>query len=440
MSHAAVAPNGLMAELDRMSARSSHEPGFLVELRAKASSRFREVGFPTPRLEEWRFTNLREVAETPFALPRPSGLDPDIDPWCVSGAHRLVMVDGCYAPELSDLDGFPESAVLTSLADALERSPELVEPNLGQTIGTKEHPILALNTSLFQDGAYLWLPSGTVIEQPIQLLFVTTGHARPIATLPRNIIVAGKSSEATILETYAGSTGTTLTGPVTELILHPNAHLRHYVTHEEGPDSSHVAFRHAFLDRDSQLTSHSLFLGGGLVRNDLQAVLVGEGAHATLNGLYTTGGHQRVDNQLRVHHKSPQCTSEQLYKGILDGRSRAVFNGRIVVDPGAQKTNAVQSNRNLLISEGARVHSNPQLEILADDVRCTHGSTIGRLDKDALFYLRSRGLDREAAESLLIYAFASEMVQRVTVKSLRERLENALFARLPRGELLREAV
>lgn len=440
MSQAVAAPDSLMVEYARMRAQLGDEPAFVGELRANARHRFLEVGFPTPRLEEWRFTNLRKVADTEFVLARPTGDDPEIGSWCIPGAHRLVLVDGWYAPELSDFEGLPKPAVVTSLAEALERSPELVEPHLGRRVGFAEHPFLALNTSLFQDGAFLWLPSGTVVERPIQLLFVTTGHAEPTAILPRNVIVAGNSSEATIVETYAGSDGTTLTGPVTELVLQPNAHIRHHVTHEEGRDSNHVAFRHASLDRDSHLTSHSIILDGGLVRNDLQATLVGDGAHATLNGLYAIGGHQHVDNQLRVHHASRHCTSEQLYKGILDGRSRAVFNGRIIVDPGAQKTDAVQSNRNLLISENSLVHSNPQLEILADDVRCTHGSTIGRLDEDALFYLRSRGLDREAAESMLIYAFASEMVQRVTVQPLRERLERALFTRLPRGKLLQEAM
>jgi Fe-S cluster assembly protein SufD len=201
-----------------------------------------------------------------------------------------------------------------------------------------------------------------------------------------------------------------------------------------------VAVRQASLDRDSSLVSTSIDVGGALVRSDVGARLDGEGGHVSLNGLYLTDGRRHVDNQIRVHHAKPHCTSQQLYKGILDGRSRAVFNGRIVVDPGAQKTNAEQSNRNLLLSDGALVHSNPQLEILADDVRCTHGSTVGRLDEDALFYLRSRGIDRAAAESLLTYAFAAEVVGRIQPEAVRTRLEEYLFARLPRGELIREAV
>jgi Fe-S cluster assembly protein SufD len=223
-------------------------------------------------------------------------------------------------------------------------------------------------------------------------------------------------------------------------VLGANATLDHHVLHEEGDESSHVAVRQAGLDRDSSLTSTSIDLGGALVRSDIGATLDGEGGHVSLNGLYLTDNRRHVDNQIRVHHAKPHCTSQQLYKGILDGRSRAVFNGRIVVDPGAHKTNAEQSNRNLLLSDGALVHSNPQLEILADDVRCTHGSTVGRLDDDALFYLRSRGIDRTAAESLLTYAFAAEVVGQIRLDAVRTRLEEYLFARLPRGELIREAV
>jgi Fe-S cluster assembly protein SufD len=440
VTQAVTASETLIAELDGVRGERGREPAFLVELRGRAADRFVELGFPTPRREEWRFTNVKRIAETPYGIARESSAMPVIEPWAIPGAFRLVLVDGLFTPELSSVDGLPSGVVLTGLADALERSPELVEPHLSRYVGFDDHAFAALNTALFRDGAFLWLPAGAALERPIQLLFATTGRAEPTANLPRNLIVAGGSSEATVVETYAGTRGRTLTCPVTEIVLQSNAQIQHHVIHEEGEDSSHVAIRQASLDRDSSLTSHAITIGGGLVRSDVNARLDGEGANVSLNGLYVTDDRQHVDNQLRVHHTAPHCTSQQLYKGILDGSSRAVFNGRIVVDPGAQKTDAEQSNRNLLLSSDALVHSNPQLEILADDVRCTHGSTVGRLDEDALFYLRSRGIDRAAAESLLTYAFASDMVGRIEVESVRERLEEFLFARLPRGELVREAV
>jgi Fe-S cluster assembly protein SufD len=424
------------------SARAGHggEPAFLADLRGRAAQRFSQLGIPTPRCEEWRFTNLREMAQTPYVIAGAHDTTLLIEPWAIPDSCCLVLVDGHFVPELSTVDTLPAGVVLTSLADALQRSPELVEPHLGRLVDLSDHAFAALNTALFRDGAFLWLPAGAVVERPIQLLSLSSVSHEPTANLPRNLIVAGASSQATVIESYGSSRGQYLSCPVTEIVLGPDASLDHQVLHEEGDGTSHVAVRQASLDRDSSLVSTSIDVGGALVRSDVGARLDGEGGHVSLNGLYLTDGRRHVDNQIRVHHAKPHCTSQQLYKGILDGRSRAVFNGRIVVDPGAQKTNAEQSNRNLLLSDGALVHSNPQLEILADDVRCTHGSTVGRLDEDALFYLRSRGIDRAAAESLLTYAFAAEVVGRIQPEAVRTRLEEYLFARLPRGELIREAV
>jgi Fe-S cluster assembly protein SufD len=435
-----TASQAFLAAIDTARSGRGGEPAFLAELRDRAAERFSELGIPTPRREEWRFTNLREVAETQYAVANGSGSNPPIEPWALPDCHRLVLVDGHFDPELSSIDELPSGVVLTGLADALQRSPELVGPHLGRQLDVSDHALAALNTALFSDGAFLWLPAGAVVERPIQLLFVSSEQRVPTANLPRTLIVAGSSSQATVVESYAGGNGHNLSCPVTEIVLADNASLDHHVLHEEGEEARHLAVRQSTLGRDSSLESSSIDLGGALVRRDVGARLDGEGGHVSLSGLYLTDGRRHVDNQLRVHHARPHCTSEQLYKGILDGSSRAVFNGRIVVDPGAQKTNAEQSNRNLLLSDSALVHSNPQLEILADDVRCTHGSTVGRLDEDALFYLRSRGIDRGAAESLLTYAFAAEVVGRVRPPAVRRRLEEYLFARLPSGEMIREAV
>jgi len=436
-----AAPDGLLGAIDGVRGGKTGEPAFLGELRRRAAGRFSELGFPTPRREEWRFTNTRRIAETPYSIGGATAEPPDIGPWIIPGAHRLVLVDGHFEPELSSVEKLPPGAVLTGLGEALSRSPELVEPHFERQMEpAAKNAFAELNTALFLDGAFLWLPPGASIERPIQLLCVTSPGEEPRANLPRNLIVAGGSSRATIVETHAGSDGPILTCPVTVISLAPNASLDHQILHRDGTNTRHVASRRVAVDRDATYCSHTINLDGELVRSDVTAVLDGEGAHVALNGLYLTERRQHVDNQLIVHHAKPHCTSEQLYKGILDGSSRAVFNGRIVVAPDAQKTNAEQSNRNLLLSDGALIHSNPQLEIFADDVRCTHGSTVGRLDEDALFYLRSRGIDRSAAEGLLTYAFAADVVQRISLTKIREDLEEYLFARLPRGELIREAV
>ena len=414
------------------------EPGFINDLRLRARARFDELGFPTRKMEEWRFTNLKRIVDTPLVLAAHPEEQPAIEPFSVPDAHRVVLVNGRFSPEHSRTTELPAGVVLTSLADALEWSPELVEPHLGCHVDIDRQAFAALNTALFEDGVLLWLASGVTVDRPIQLLMVATADEVPTANFPRITIIAGQSSSATVVESYIGSGERALTCPVTEIVLQDNAALHLITTHEEDAAASHLAIREARLARDSRLHCHTITLGGGLVRSDVNVALEAEGAHASLSGLSVTDGNQHVDNQVRVHHRAPLCTSEQQYRGILDGASRAVFTGRIVVDRDAQKTDARQSNRNLILSDDALAHSNPQLEILADDVRCTHGSTVGRLDEDALFYLQSRGLDRAAAQSLLTYAFASEIVQTIGVGEVRARVERALTSRLPRGELLRE--
>jgi Fe-S cluster assembly protein SufD len=430
----------LLGEVESLRDRRMDGPSFVGDLRGSAAERFCELGFPTPRSEQWRFTNVKRIAQTPYVVADGGTSTPSIERWALPGAHLLVMVDGAFVPELSAVEALPPGTVLASLAEVLDRSPELVEPHLGAHARVNGHAFTALNTALFRDGAFLWLPTGAQIRRPIQLLNVTSASPEPRAVLPRNLIVAGGSSSATVVETYAGLEGPSLTCPVTEIAVGANASLDHHVTHQESDDASHVGVRHVTVERDATFSSHSICLDGELVRNDVSARLDGEGGHVSLNGLYLTDGSRHVDNQLRVHHATPHCTSEQLYKGILDGSSKAVFNGRIVVDPGAQKTNAEQSNRNLLLSDRALVHSNPQLEIFADDVRCTHGSTVGRLDEDALFYLRARGIDKAAAEGLLTYAFAADVIHRIGLAEIRERLLDSLGDRLPGGGVVREAV
>jgi len=457
------------------------EPAALGAMRRAAIQRFGVLGFPTTRQEEWRFTNLAPLARASFRrAASPEGEDrgaprlslADLEPWTFAAAARLVFVDGRFAPELSSGDGsqsaaappvasrgLPPGVLVGSLAAALAREPHRIEPYLGRYARFRDQPFVALNTAFLHDGAVVMLPRGAVVALPIHLLYVSTAASGASAatgasaagtasaptaarvSYPRNLIVAGEGSQLTVVETYAGiGDGAYWSCGVTELIAGPSAVVDHYKVQRESRDAYHLATMQVCGERSSVISSHSISLGGGLVRNDVNAVLDGEGIDCILNGLYLAEGRQVVDNHMRVEHAKPHCSSHELYKGILDGKARSVFNGLIHVHPGAQKTDAKQSNRNLLLSADAIANSNPRLEIFADDVKCTHGSTVGQLDDDAVFYLRSRGIGLDAARSLLTYAFASDILARIKVEPVRHDLEELLFARLPQGEVVRQAV
>lgn len=441
-----------LAEFDRvLTERAGSEPEPVHELRRSAIERFREAGFPTIKQEAWRNTNVKAIAQggfTPVAKPARLSQD-DLAPHLYAGTSRLTFVDGRYAPELSSPPELPAGVFVGSLAQALQEHPGEVLEHLGRyatvdgshpySATVEDHAFAALNSAYFADGVFLYLPKGAVVEEPIQLLFIA---ATPGAAIyPRLLLVAGENSQATVVEHYVAATDEAyFTCPVTEMVLADNAVLDHYKVQKESLAAHHVAVQQSYQRRSSTLRSHSVSVGGGLVRNDLNAVLDAEGITCILNGLYLVDGEQHVDNHMRVDHAQPNCYSHELYKGVLNGKARSVFNGLIHVHEDAQKTDAVQSNRNLLLSSGALASSNPQLEIFADDVRCTHGSTIGQLDEDAIFYLRSRGIGAEAARSLLTYAFASDIVERIKVESVREDLAELLFHRLPQGEIVRQAV
>ena len=439
-ANAIAGVDGYLAEFER--SRRPDEPSWLQGLRREAIERFATLGFPTLRQEEWRLTNVAPIAQGAFHRPES---DPDamdlgrIAPHAFDAAARLVFVDGRFSPRLSSVGELPAGTVVASLAEVLARDPGRVEPWLGRFARFDRHPFVALNTAFFADGAFVHVPRNAVTG-PIHLLFLSSGEeGRPTLSFPRNLLVAGENSQATIVETYAGD-GAYFTSPVTELIAGPGAVIDHYKVQRESLAAFHTATFQVYGERACRPSSHSISIGGGLVRNDVNAVLDGEGIDCILNGLYFGDGRQLVDNHMRVEHAKPHCASHELYKGVLDGKSRAVFNGLIHVHKGAQKTDAKQSNRNLLLSRDAIANSNPQLEIYADDVKCTHGSTVGQLDEDAVFYLRSRGIGAEAARSLLTYAFASDIVERIKVEPVRRDLEEFLFARLPMGEVVRQAV
>jgi Fe-S cluster assembly protein SufD len=428
--------------VESLAGTHSGEPMVLAALRRRGREAYAANGLPTPRHEDWRFTNLRPVEATEWATIGPiadAALRAAVASRTFDHAHRLVFVNGRLVPELGRFNGLPSGVIVTSLANLAAEQPELVRSHLGALAAPETSPIGALNAAGFVDGAAVILPKGAVVEAPIHLMFATSPNGRTAAVFPRVLVIAGENSQATVVESYLGTAGRSLTAPVTEIAVGDGAVVDHYRVQEESRDAYHVAVHAVRQGRSSTFSSHAVNLGGALARNDVSAELLGEGADCILNGLYVVDGTQHVDTSMRVRHAVPHCTSHELYKGILDGGAHGVFTGRIVVDPDAQKTDAKQTNRNLLLSPTALVNSNPQLEIFANDVKCTHGSTIGRLDEDAVFYLRSRGLDRTAAESLLTWAFASDIVARIKVAPVRRALEEFLIQRLPQGELVREA-
>jgi Fe-S cluster assembly protein SufD len=405
-------------------------PNLLQDLRLRGRKKFAALGLPNRRQEEWRFTPLKGIEGEVFEPPTAVAPRIDVAPWRVSDARLLVFVDGIFAPEISDIGDLPDGLVVSNLVLGATSGSEAVTRHLGSLAPLEDHSFAALNTALIADGAFIHVPAGMELERPIQLVFVSGSEQRSTLSAPRILIVAEAGSRATVVEQHIGDGGASLSCPVAEIVLKGDASLDHVVVQEEDLSAHHLAVRQLRLARGSRYSAQAISLGGALARTDIGVVLEGEGAEASLDGLYLIDGAQQADTHLTVRHASANCDSHQLFKGILGGRAKAVFNGRIMVDQDAQKTDAKQSNRNLLLSDDAVVNSNPQLEILADDVRCTHGSTIGRLDEDALFYLRSRGIGRAEAIQLLTLAFAGEILERIPVEELRERLEKTIALRL----------
>ncbi len=417
-------------------------PAAIRDLRAGALARFSELGFPSTRLEDWKYTNVAPLARQPFRLAT------DFEPTAAARheVQRLsfgtgplaVFLNGRHATSLSCAGTLPKGAVVGSLAAALEDTPALLEPHLARYARFEEDGLAALNTAFIRDGAFVYLPRGAVVEEPIHLLFVAFAPDQPTVNHPRNLIVAAEDSSATVVEHYVSPADDVYwTNAVTEIALAANASLTHVKVQRESERAFHVATVAARQERDSRFVSRSFSFGGALVRNAVATALDAPGGECTLDGLYLAAGEQHVDHHTSIDHLRPHCTSRELYKGILDGRSTAVFNGKVYVRPDAQKSDAQQMNKNLLLSRDAVVDTKPQLEIFADDVKCSHGATIGRLDEDAIFYLRARGIGAPAARQLLIYAFANELIERTGVEPLRAQMEELLRSRF-RGEAAAE--
>jgi Fe-S cluster assembly protein SufD len=430
-------PASFVSQFEEFERLRSAEPEWLRTVRTAAFDHVRQAGLPTGRDEQWRFTSVAPIAATRFSTaPRETAVDTArLRSLLLSGASaaELVFVDGRYAPQLSSAAGTPPGTEALSLASVLRTHGALIESHLARSATAAT--FAALNTGFFEDGAFVRLPADAVVEAPICLFFISTLPFRPTMVHPRVLILAGPNSRATFVERYLSlRPGVGLTNAFTQLVVGDGAVVHHCRLHDESVQAFHVGGVDARLGRASSFTSHSFVVGGALVRNDLAVGFEGEGSECTLNGLYLAAGGQLVDTHTFIDHAVPNCSSHEVYRGILDGTSRAVFCGKIIVRQDAQKTDAKQTNRVLLLSDTAQVNTMPQLEIFADDVKCTHGAAVGMLDDAALLYLRSRGIGRREAREMLIRSFAGEVIGRVPVMVLRAQLEEMLDAWLARSE------
>jgi len=424
---------------------ASNGQGWFAPIRRAAMASFGELGFPTLRDEDWRFTNTDPIAQVPFRLASaaPGALEPSALAQIGSSAFpsiRLVFVNGRYAPALSSPPRPQPRVTVCCLAEALGADRASLEPHLARYADYQRDAFCALNTAFLEDGAFVRIPPGTILETPIHLLYATIPGDFPAVVHPRNLILAGENSQATVVEEYVSlGAGVHFSNVISEVVVGENSVLTHVLVERESPQAFKVSTLRTEQSRSSSVAAHSLLLGGALVRNNVHPVLAGEGGDCLINGLFMATDRQHMDNYMRVEHASPHCNSRQFYNGILDRKARGVFHGRIIVHKNAQKTDAKQTNKNLLLSDEAQIDTKPQLEIYADDVKCTHGATIGQLDETAVFYLRSRGIAKAAARDLLLLAFAAENFQRVKPQPVRSYLETLVQQWLSAEKPLEEA-
>lgn len=433
------------AEFEQNGASAS--PDWLKALRKQAMADFVRDGFPTARRgnELWKYTDVRPLAALPFARSKSNGhAEIDFAPYDLPcpRVHQLVFVDGHYAADLSTeppsqaahqaetIGHRSEGLIVGRLSEAIQERLPLVEQHLNKHAG--QGAFAALNTAFVEDGALVYIPDGVAVHEPIYLLFITTGSAQ-VVTHPRVLIIAGADSKATVVQGYeslAANPEPYFTNAVTEIVTRPGAALRHYKLQREAPSAYHVASTNATLGSNSSLASVALDLGGGLVRNDIGATLAASGSSVKLDGLYLGDGDRHIDNHTFVDHAVPDTSSNEVYKGIMSGKSHGVFVGHVMVRPDAHRSEAHQVNKNLVLSDDAEVDSQPKLEIFNDDVKCTHGAAVGRLDPAALFYLNSRGLDTHEAQELLVRGFVSEVLSAIADDAVRQYTDDAVLTKL----------
>jgi Fe-S cluster assembly protein SufD len=415
-------------------ARARAEAAWLRKLRSDAFARFQELGFPRPDDEAWKYTSVTPVTRTVWrtAPPEPRRHRFPTVPLDLSAAVRLVFVNGRFSKSLSSEGPLPDGLEVSSMAAVLRDHPDWLQPFLGSRASWEKSPFAAWNTAFFEDGAFVRIRRDAVLREPVEIVFIAEAEpgSEPCVSHVRNLILADPHSQASVVETYVGD-GLSLTNAVTEVALETGAALEHYKVQRESLEAVHVQTIAATASPSSRYTSNHVALGSALARTEIAVVLDGPGAECELNGLFVGSGTQHLDTHTLIDHAKPHGSSRELYKGILGGRARGVFHGTILVRKDAQKTDAIQTNKNLLLSREALVNSTPALEIFADDVKCKHGSTIGQLDAAAMFYLQSRGIGEEDARAILTWAFAEDVVRRIRIPQIRAGVEAALGLRLP---------
>ena len=410
-------------------------PAWVKERRESAAKHFASVGFPTTRLEDWRFTNVSPIAEAKWPLAQGGFTQAEALTAAVTipGAVRLVIVNGQFAAGLSDLSALPKGLRIASLRDGARDATDGIETYLGKVFSLASHPFAALNTSFLDDGVAIMVTKGAIVETPVHIVVVTGGET-PVVAHPRVLIVAGENSQVRVAQTFIGAPDTAyFNNAVIEVVVGPSALVQLYTDQRESDQAFHIANIQAHVEAKGVFESHAFSTGARIMRHDIGIGLKGEGADCTMNGVYLADGERLMDTHTSLDHAMPHCTSHEIYKGILAGKGKAVFNGRIIVQLDAQKTDAKQTNRALLLSDDATINSNPQLEIFADDVKCTHGAAVGQLDEEAMFYLQARGLNRAEARDMLLHAFAGEVIAGLKIPALREQIESNFFSRLRQG-------
>lgn len=409
-------------------------PAWLYPIRKAGISRFAEMGLPTPQHEDWRFTNVAPIGRLPFKpllAPTESSIKLEQFHFTNLPSNRLVFVNGHYSARLSSVLPQESGVQIASLAEALRNDGALLQKYLGRFAKTDENGFVALNTAFFTDGAFIYVPAGKSVREAVHLIFIATTGEAGAAIHPRNLIIAEPNSKLTMIESYVSTTQSAyVTNAIDEFVIGDNAHVEHCKFQDESRTAYHVAAQYLHLGRSANVISHSFAFGAKLSRNNIRTTLAGEGLDCILNGLYITSDEQLADHHMIVEHAKPNCNSHEYYNGILDDRSKGVFHGRILVQQEAQKTDAKQTNKNLLLSDDATIDTKPQLEIYADDVKCTHGATVGQLNDESIFYLRARGIGIDTARRILIHAFAGEIIDRVRCEPLREELDRLVWDRL----------
>jgi Fe-S cluster assembly protein SufD len=413
------------------------QPKWLAPVRKAGIASFADQGFPTLHDEDWRFTNVAPIAKLNFQLAKEVSVNGaetkliDESAFAKLSGHRLVFVNGFFCAKLSSLKPVAGGVRIENLSAALAKDSALIEKHLGKYAHTASNTFAALNQAFFTDGAFIFVPAGVEVAEPVQLIYISSAKNSGETILPRNLVIAEANSKLTVVESYI-STGNVayFTNAVTEILAGDNARVEHVKLQDEALDSFHIATIAGEFGRASNVTVHSFALGAKLSRTNIRTKLAGEGLECILNGLYLTRGEQLADHHMIVEHAQPHCASHEYFNGILDDKSKGVFHGRIYVHPIAQKTDAKQTNKNLLLSDDATADTKPQLEIYADDVKCTHGATIGQLNDESIFYLRSRGIGTDTARQMLIHAFAGEIIERIKCEPAREVIDKLVWDRL----------